>query len=117
MATFTEHDSGASVASPIVYTAVAGPGTVRFVGGAVLSGLDWSHAGATFPLRTLKATVPGTIEVDSQDQLFVADANGERHPLVRARTPNGKPWIPLDGNSCTHPSCATVPHLTPRLFD
>ena len=97
IATFTEHDSGASAAAPIVYTAAAGPGTVRFVGGSVLSGLDWSPAGAAFPVGTLKTTVQGTIEVDSQDQLFVADAMGERHPLVRARTPNGKPWIPLDG--------------------
>lgn len=105
IATFTEHDSGASATSPIVYTAAAGPGTVLFVGGAVLSGLDWSHAGTTFPLRTLKATVPGTIDVDSQDQLFVVDANGERHPLVRARTPNGKPWIPLDGNYCFWHGC------------
>ena len=97
MATFTEHDSGSSATSPIVYAAAAGPGTAQFVGGAVLAGLGWSPAGAGFPAGTLKTTVPGTIEVDSQDQLFVADAAGERHPLVRARTPNGKPWIPLDG--------------------
>ena len=92
MATFTAHDSGSSSASPIVYTAAAGPGTARFVGGAVL-GLGWSPAGAGFPAGTLKATVPGTIEMDSQDQLFVTDSAGDRHPLVRARTPNGKPWI------------------------
>ena len=98
MATFTELDSGSSAASPVVYTAAAGPNTVQFVGGAVLAGLGWTAAGTGFPAGTLKATVPGTIQVDSQDQLFVADSAGERHPLVRARTPNGKPCTALPGS-------------------
>jgi hypothetical protein len=71
------------------------------VGGVVLEGLSWAAAGGAFPSGVMKAVVPGAVAFDSQDQLFVTGADGKRHPLVRARTPNGKPWLPLDGFNLT----------------
>ena len=47
------------------------------------------------------ATVPGTVAFDLQDQIFIRDGKGAHHPLVRARTPNGFPWIPNDGYNLT----------------
>ena len=89
MARFGAQDSGASPSKPIVYAAT---GPANFIGGLPLKSLAWGPAGAGFPPNAFKATVPGSVLLDVQDQLFL-----DRLPLVRARTPNGKPWIPLDG--------------------
>ena len=49
---------------------------------------------------SFEAVVPAGVSFDVQDQLFISDgAGGGRRPLIRARTPNGKPWLPLDGFS------------------
>ena len=103
LATFTESDSGSSPSSPIIYTAAEGPGTVHFVGGFNLNNLEWSVTpdGSGFPPGVITAKIPGTVQFDSQDQLFVSDSAGKFYPLIRARTPNGKPWIPKDNFNLT----------------
>eukprot|EP00039_Didymoeca_costata_P024282 m.9868 g.9868 ORF g.9868 m.9868 type:complete len:1044 (+) comp4155_c0_seq1:84-3215(+) len=99
MAKFSEIDSGAAEKSPIVYMGT-GAGEVSLKGGMLLEGLSWEQAGASFPPKTFVTSVPEGIQFDTQDQLFIND-----FPLIRARTPNGKPWIPLDGFnlSSSHP--------------
>jgi hypothetical protein len=95
MARFGAEDSGASPSKPIVYAAAdlgAAAPPASFIGGLPLKSLAWGPAGAGFPRSAFKATVPGSVRFDVQDQLFL-----DRLPLVRARTPNGRPWIPLDG--------------------
>ena len=91
MARFSADDSGSSPETPITYTAASpdsGP-PPRFIGGVALAGLDWSAvpAGQGFPAGVMKAAVPGDVEVeiDFQDQLFLRDAAGTHHPLVRVR--------------------------------
>jgi hypothetical protein len=103
VARFTEEDSGSSPTSPITYTAAhpTSAQPARFIGGESLTGLSWAPAGDSFPAGVLKATVPGAIDFDSQDQLSVVDTAGTHFPLVRARTPNGKAWIPMDGFNLT----------------
>ena len=94
MARFGALDSGASPAKPITYAAAQPDAATpaSFIGGLPLTGLSWVPAGGGYPATAFKAFVPGTVLFDVQDQLFL-----DRLPLVRARIPNGKPWIPLDG--------------------
>eukprot|EP00756_Hemistasia_phaeocysticola_P003782 Hpha_TRINITY_DN12449_c0_g1::TRINITY_DN12449_c0_g1_i1::g.42998::m.42998 len=117
--TFSEEDSGASADRPIVYAAEPGAeGAARLHGGTLLRNLNWSPANRTalpyVPSGTLVATLPAGISIDPQDQLFLGGA-----PLVRARTPNGRPWMPLDGFNLTaalDDDCPrTVPGV-PRVF-
>jgi hypothetical protein len=94
LASFGAQDSGASPQAPIVYAAAQPTAAtpVSFIGGLPLKNLSWAPAGSSFPAGAFKATLPAGFSIDVQDQLFL-----NRIPLVRARTPNGKPWIPLDG--------------------
>lgn len=107
LAHFDERDSGVSASRPITYTAAPGSVTPpRFFGGAPLTGLTWARAapGSGFPAGVLTTRIPDSIDfhADFQDQLFLRDGPaGEYHPLVRGRTPNGKPWIPNDGFNLT----------------
>eukprot|EP00756_Hemistasia_phaeocysticola_P061759 Hpha_TRINITY_DN5172_c0_g1::TRINITY_DN5172_c0_g1_i1::g.193094::m.193094 len=134
----TDVDSGSSADTPVTYAAglrVDGtPERVRFVGGANLSGLVWEPASTSsgqpaFPPGVMKTTLPPGVSIDAQDQLYMRDGR----PLVRARTPNGRPWMPLDGynlsvaamtgtmvpapvfTSCANPAGSTPvpPHNTP----
>jgi hypothetical protein len=131
MARFSAADSGASVAAPITYTAAPDAATApRFLGGVALKGLRFAAAGAGLPVGVLKASVPGNVSVDVQDQLFLlppGPGGGDMVPLVRGRTPNGRPWIPLDGFNLTvhshfgalagpdvHASCASKPNPGPK---
>jgi hypothetical protein len=106
LVTFTEEDCGSSPSSPITYTA-AQPDAhqpARFVGGVPIKGLSWTPAGTGFPAGVLKATMPqgaAAPVIDAQDQIFLSDTAGRRHALVRARTPNGKPWVPMEGFNLT----------------
>jgi hypothetical protein len=102
IARFTEADSGSSAEHPITYAAAPGSTSsrpTRFIGGMPISGLQWkpSAPGSGLPRGVMTASVSGSVAFDVQDQLFLKDAAGKHHPLVRARTPSGKPWIPLDG--------------------
>ena len=118
IALFDERDSGASATAPITYTAAPGSASQpRFIGGRVVRGLAWSTAppSSGLPPGVLQAKVPGTLEFggvegkalefDHQDQLFLraggaasgGGAVAPLLPLVRARTPSGKPWVPMDG--------------------
>ena len=69
-----------------------------------------------------KAKIDPRVEFESQDQLFIfATTAGGGHreeiPLVRGRTPNGRPWIPPAslctqkawGSSRRHWSTRSVP--------
>jgi hypothetical protein len=100
IAKFTEVDSGSSSKNPITYAAAAGAASrPRFIGGVPITGLQWKPAalGSGLPASVMTAIIPGSAAFDVQDQLFLRDAAGEHHPLVRSRTPSGKPWVPLDG--------------------
>ena len=98
IARFDSRDSGASAASPVTYAAAspASPVPARFVGGVPLANLTWAPATALGLKGVYMTTLPGHVEIDVQDQLFLGGA-----PLVRGRTPNGKPWIPQDGYNLT----------------
>ena len=104
IALFDEADSGASPDAPITYTSdPTNTHPPRFVGGVLLDGLAWSPAAPSsgLPKGVVMATVPGAVAFDLQDQIFIRDNNGTLHPIVRARTPNGMPWIPNDGYNLT----------------
>ena len=87
-------------------------------GGVLLQGLQWAAAPRStslplLPAGTQVATLPEGISIDPQDQLYLGDT-----PLVRARTPNGRPWQPLDGFNLTaavDEGCGTMPGV-PRVF-
>lgn len=100
MVRFSHLDSGASPAKAITYAAAHpdADAPTAFIGGVPLSGLSWALVapGSGYPTNAWRTTVPGVVSFDVQDQLFL-----QRVPLVRARTPNGKPWIPLDGFNLT----------------
>ena len=118
-ARFTEADSGSSADDPIVYGSdPASPTRATLHGGILLDDLNitWSAAPRALglPSTTLVATLPAAISIDPQDQLYVGDT-----PLVRARTPNGRPWLPLDGFNLTaafDAECGTMPDV-PRTYD
>lgn len=105
IATFSEHDSGGSAAAPITYTAAPGaPSRPRLIGGLPITELEWRAAtpSSGLPPGVMQATIPGSVAFDVQDQLFLKDgATGKHIPLVRGRTPSGKPWIPMDGFNLT----------------
>ena len=111
-ATFTSADSGSSQTKPITYTADLDPVTGEPVnavlhGGVLLSGegpagrLAWTRASEAGGLA-FRAEIPDTISINPQDQLFLGDMM-----LVRARIPNGRPWIPLDGFNLTAGNCSS----------
>ena len=106
LATFAEADSGSSAGAPITYRASPGaPTAPRFIGGVPLSGLAWLPA-AGLPKGVLMTAVPGDVRFDVQDQLFILSSSSSRTgshsiPLIRGRTPNGHPWLPLDGFNLT----------------
>ena len=124
-ARFTAADSGSSADAPITYaslpTSRGGSGVPATLhGGILLTDLTWTTPPPRLglPSATLQAKLPPGINVDPQDQLYL-----DGLPLVRARTPNGRPWIPLDGfnltASTTDPACAdfgTLPNI-PATFD
>ena len=113
-ATFAVEDSGSSAEHPIVYAAELDPATAQPVAvtlhGGVQLNLTWAPAAG----GAMRATLPAGIEIDSQDQLFHAG-----QPLVRARIPNGRPWLPLDGfnltagNATAAMAAATLPNIAP----
>ena len=113
MARFSAQDSGATPAAPITYAAAEPESStpVNLIGGLPLTGLTWAPAGQGHPATAFKTTLPaGMVQIDVQDQIFL-----DRTPLVRARYPNGRPWIPLDGFD--QPSAATPGDLsTPPVF-
>ena len=92
-ARFSELDSGASAANPIIYAALHpdAPRPARFVGGLPLTNLIWVPvaAGAGSDVRVagiFKAKVDPSIEFDAQDQLFLFDSAGGQQqevPLIR----------------------------------
>lgn len=103
LATFDEADSGSSASAPIMYRAAPGASTApRFIGGVPLAGLVWSPA-TGLPKGVVTTTVPGGLTFDVQDQLFIlsSSSSASHHPLIRGRTPNGHPWLPLDGFNLT----------------
>ena len=66
-----------------------------------------------------KAKIDPRVEFESQDQLFIfATTAGGGHreeiPLVRGRTPNGRPWIPQDGFSLHAKGLGQLP--TPLVY-
>eukprot|EP00927_Polykrikos_kofoidii_P002149 TRINITY_DN10838_c0_g1_i2.p1 TRINITY_DN10838_c0_g1~~TRINITY_DN10838_c0_g1_i2.p1 ORF type:complete len:702 (-),score=80.76 TRINITY_DN10838_c0_g1_i2:1058-3163(-) len=99
---FRADDSGSSPGNSIVYAAaldISGePETVTLAGGVDLNAkYDLSWAPASSPRGALVATLPPDApRPDAQDQLFLGGV-----PLVRARVPNGHPWVPLDGFNLT----------------
>lgn len=102
MCRFTEADSGASPEQPITYTTAPGAAKqAAFLGGVPLTGLAWGPAGNGLPAGVFKAQVPPGISFDVQDQLFLVGSGGSPEPLVRGRTPNGRPWVPRDGFNLT----------------
>lgn len=106
IATFTEHDSGGSAEAPITYTSAPGATSrPRLIGGVPITGLNWEPAAPSsgLPPGVMQASIPdGSVAFDVQDQLFFKDGATDEHiPLVRGRTPSGKPWIPMDGFNLT----------------
>ena len=118
-ATFTEADSGTSATKPIVFASDPTSQTRATLHGGILLddfNLKWSSPPASLhlPPSTIMATLPSSILIDSQDQLYLQD-----QPLVRARTPNGRPWLPLDGFNLTtavDAECGVMPDV-PRVYD
>ena len=80
LARFSALDSGSSAEKPITFTS-SGPTPARFVGGLPLANLSW--APATGMAGVFSTTVPGDVEFDVQDQLFLFGAS--EHPLIRGR--------------------------------
>lgn len=77
----------------------------------------------------MTTTVPGDVRFDVQDQLFILSSSPStsHHPLIRGRTPNGHPWLPLDGFNLTvqnsfgslqgpvvFSKCSAKPHRLPH---
>ena len=119
-ATFGAADSGSAAHAPITYAAdldaADQPVDVTLHGGVLLSAhkLPWSASSKVS--GAWETTLPAGIEVDSQDQLYLG---GE--PLVRARLPNGRPWLPLDGfnltaGNATQATIQPLPNI-PRVAD
>jgi hypothetical protein len=114
-AVFTAQDSGSSAEAPIAYAAEIDPATghpvdVTLHGGIALPHLNWTHwvAGGVAAWR---ASLPSGIDIDSQDQLYFGGT-----PLVRARIPNGRPWLPLDGFNLTAGNAtATITKPLPNI--
>ena len=111
-ATFTSADSGSFSTSPITYTADIDPVTGEPVnavlhGGMLLSGegpagrLEWRRASEAGG-KAFRAEIPETISINPQDQLFLGDIM-----LVRARIPNGRPWLAMDGFNLTASNCSS----------
>ena len=115
-ATFAVEDSGSSAEHPIVYAAELDPATSQPVAATLHGGiqLDLTWGPAAGARGAMRATLPAGVEIDSQDQLFRAG-----QPLVRARIPNGRPWLPLDGfnltagNASAAMAGATLPNIAP----
>lgn len=119
---FSPIDSGATAAKSIVYAAAQSPSgnpePVTISGGVDLNDLSLTWE-ATVPNGVFRAKIPsGRINIDVQHQLFI-----QGKPLVRARVPNGRPWVPMDGFNLTagvaslHPNVTdvTMPNI-PRSF-
>ena len=118
-ATVASAPSSSCADAPIVYGSDGASRTrATLHGGILLDGLNltWTAVPRALglPPATLMVTLPATISIDPQDQLYVGAT-----PLVRARTPNGRPWLPLDGFNLTaafDAECGTMPDV-PRTYD
>lgn len=106
---FNASDSGSSPEASIIYAAALDangePEPVILTGGFDLNvGLSLSWAQAASPAGALVAKLPPHFTPpDAQDQLFIDGV-----PMVRARVPNGRPWIPMDGFNLTAGANYTV---------
>ena len=117
-ATFSDQDSGSALETPIIYTGDPNGGTTLH-GGVVFSDLAWTPSSTIQNAWT--TTLPPNTSISPMDQVFavpksIRTTQKQQHktsgfssiaaaaatiPLVRARFPNGKPWIPMDGFNLT----------------